>query len=87
MRGGRIVVNDIDAAGLGPERSLNALHNLDDEFGRERIVQKQDYVARRNWETAGIADRNSHRCAVWKALSDDGGVALGDDGKIWRAND
>jgi hypothetical protein len=82
MCSGRIVVHNVDAAGLGPERSLNALHNMGDEFGPERIVQKQYHVTRRYWETAGIADRNAHWWAVWIAFSDDGGVAFGDGGKI-----
>jgi hypothetical protein len=36
MRGDRIVVNDVDAAGLGPERNLNRLHYFGNEFGTER---------------------------------------------------
>src|SRR5450631_343193 len=87
MRSGRIVVHDVDAAGLGPERSLNALHNVGDEFDPERIVQKQDHVARRYRETAGVADRNAYWRAVWKAFSDDGAVACSDGGKIWRQFD
>ena len=40
MRGSGIVVNNVDAAGLGSESSFNRPHYFGNEFGAKWIVQK-----------------------------------------------
>jgi hypothetical protein len=76
MCGGRIVANNIDAAMLGPECSLDPLYHLRNEFGPKRMIQEQHYVARRyrqrqrEWVSA-LARQLSRRCVqqAWQDLA------------------